>query len=146
MRLLSLCDRPALGSGRGSDTQSVMRDLPSVQGGAWRLVTAMICPCLPGKSHHKAKSSCESWRGSRTRTGVPFTWYLVCQCAYGPTCLSLYSREDFSWSVHSVAGGGCRHEPRAEKAALPLNPPPLRHSKAYYFSFWNWGGRRIFLN
>lgn len=145
MRFLSLCDRPALGSWRGSDTQSVMRDLLSVQGDAWRLVTVMICPCLPGKSHHKAKGSWESWRGSMTRTGMPFTWYLVCQGAYGPTCLSLYSRKDFSWSVHSGVGAGIN--PGQRRQHLPLYPPPtLWHSKAYNFSSWNWGGRRIFLN
>lgn len=64
MRLLSLCDRPALGErGRDSDAQSMTRNLLLVQGDAWCLVMAMIFPCLPGESHHKAKSSCESWRG-----------------------------------------------------------------------------------
>lgn len=78
MRLLSLCDRPALGEqGRDRDTQSMMRDLLLVQGEAWDLVTPMIFPCLPGKSHHRANSSCESWRRSMTRTGVPFTWSLL---------------------------------------------------------------------
>lgn len=48
MRLLSLCDRPALGErGRDCDTQSMMRDLLSVQRDAWCLVMATSPPvCL----------------------------------------------------------------------------------------------------
>lgn len=39
--------------------------------------TAAIFPCLPGKSHPRANSSCESWRRSMTGTRVSFTWSLV---------------------------------------------------------------------
>lgn len=76
MRLLSLCDRPAFGE-RGRDAQSMTRNLLSVQGDAWCLVTAMIFPACLEKAIIRQRVVVNPGEGSMIRARVPFTWCLV---------------------------------------------------------------------
>lgn len=149
---VSLCDSMMWGErGRGSDTQSMMRDLLSTQGDAWHLVTENIFPCVTGIRAHKAKVVMNLRKGAWPELGCPspgMGWGNTsspCQCAliiylfiYGHTCLCWYSRNDFSWSIHSVAGFGINTERQRRQHSLctPISfgifPPP---QMAFPFSF-----------
>lgn len=129
---VSLCDSMTWGErGSGSDTQSIMRDLLSTQGDAWHLVTENIFPCMTGIRAHKAKVVMNARKGAWPELGCPSPgiWWgntsSPCQCAFiitylicGHTCLSWCSRNDFSWSIQSVAGFGINTERQRRQHSL----------------------------
>lgn len=148
----SLCDRLEWGDRRRGRT-------PKVQGG--------VCCHPKGHIWHRhylpwhvwkwgswGQSSYEPWRGSMTRTRVPSTYYVVgwyshwCPRAFiiylfncGHTCLPLYNRNDFSWSIHFVASVGINREEERRQHSL-CTPMPFGIVKLIIsFSGTGKGGR-----
>lgn len=148
----SLCDRLEWGDrGRGSNTQSTMRGLLSPQGHIWH---RDYLPRHVWKWGSWGLRNYEPWRGSMTRTRGASTWHVVgwyshrCPRAFiiylfncGHTCLPLYNRNDFSWSIHFVAGVGINREEERRQHSL-CTPMPFGIVKLIIsFSGTGKGGR-----